>query len=662
MLAAAAAAVTVLVARDPRLRAAAMVAALAFSGLRWRRWRRACRRGGGAGRRRGGGAGRARRRSRRCWCAGPALVGLLALGGAAVPGPADARRGDGEPAAAALRRDRGRRPGRGVALAAPRPRPGGARRRRAPVGRTLRHVQIALAAVVGLYALQAVYSTDLEVALKNVCLFYAPFAVLLRLLCDVEWNAVRLRHAFWLIAGLAVVFAAVGFYEYATRPPAALQRQGPGGQRPQALLPGQLAVLRPEHLRALPGADDDRPGRDARVEPRPAQRADRRGRAGRAVGGAGAVAVAVELRGAARRPGGARRAALEGAAGARAIAVLAALAVGVVLLSPARWRSTPAPRRRWTRPPAGASTSSAARCRWRATGPSGASAPGAFAERYRAREGVRSERVAAVSHTIPLTVAAEQGLIGLLAYLALMAASLRLVFSGVRPACAPPTRGSRRSRPRRSPRRSARSCCTPSCTRRSSRTPSRGRCWRSRGALRGAPPEAPGAPGPRSPSTTGFLPGPVPSPQGDHRRCRDPGPGRAGAAAAYFIVLKEPGDISNPGRAVHRRGADAGAEGEEGQAAEAEQLPLAALRLHEGPQPQLRPGEADPRAVPGQVEAQGVGADRVPARDRPGPHPAARRRRAAGLARPRHGQEALEAQARQPVGLHARRSRTAAST
>jgi len=57
---------------------------------------------------------------------------------------------------------------------------------------------------------------------------------------------------------------------------------------------------------------------------------------------------------------------------------------------------------------------------------------GAFAERYRAREGVRSERVAAVSHTIPLTVAAEQGAIGLIAYLVLMWFALRLVFRGVR--------------------------------------------------------------------------------------------------------------------------------------------------------------------------------------------------------------------------------------
>ncbi|HKG65816.1 MAG TPA: O-antigen ligase family protein, partial [Solirubrobacteraceae bacterium] len=57
---------------------------------------------------------------------------------------------------------------------------------------------------------------------------------------------------------------------------------------------------------------------------------------------------------------------------------------------------------------------------------------GAFGERYRAREGVRSERVAAVSHTIPLTVAAEQGAIGLIAYLALLVLALRLVFGGLR--------------------------------------------------------------------------------------------------------------------------------------------------------------------------------------------------------------------------------------
>jgi O-antigen ligase len=55
---------------------------------------------------------------------------------------------------------------------------------------------------------------------------------------------------------------------------------------------------------------------------------------------------------------------------------------------------------------------------------------GSFAERYRVRERVTSERIAAASHTIPLTVAAEQGLVGLAAYLALLWTALGVVFAG----------------------------------------------------------------------------------------------------------------------------------------------------------------------------------------------------------------------------------------
>ena len=57
---------------------------------------------------------------------------------------------------------------------------------------------------------------------------------------------------------------------------------------------------------------------------------------------------------------------------------------------------------------------------------------GAFAERYREREDVSSEKVAAASHTIPLTVTAEQGVIGLVAYLVLVGFSLALLFDGLR--------------------------------------------------------------------------------------------------------------------------------------------------------------------------------------------------------------------------------------
>jgi len=57
---------------------------------------------------------------------------------------------------------------------------------------------------------------------------------------------------------------------------------------------------------------------------------------------------------------------------------------------------------------------------------------GAYAERYREREHVSSEKVAAASHTIPLTVTAEQGVIGLAAYLVLVALSFALLFDRLR--------------------------------------------------------------------------------------------------------------------------------------------------------------------------------------------------------------------------------------
>jgi O-antigen ligase len=57
---------------------------------------------------------------------------------------------------------------------------------------------------------------------------------------------------------------------------------------------------------------------------------------------------------------------------------------------------------------------------------------GSFAREYRRAEHVSPERAASASHTIPVTVAAEQGAIGLLAYLALLAAALARLFRGAR--------------------------------------------------------------------------------------------------------------------------------------------------------------------------------------------------------------------------------------
>ena len=263
MLAAAAAAVTVLVARDPRVRAGAMLAALAFSALTVATLASSLPGGrGGAGRRRAGGDRRAGR-ARGAAGAPPGARGAARPGRAAVPGPADARRRHGEPAAAPLRRHRGRGPGRGVALAAARPRPGGARRRRAPRPRhaapradrarggrrPLRAAGRLLLRPRGraqerLPLLRAVRGA-VPAAVRRGVERRAPAP---RLLADHRaGDPVRRRR----------------LLRVRERPPAALQRQGPGSQRAQALLPGQLAVLRPEHLRALPRAGDDRARRDA---------------------------------------------------------------------------------------------------------------------------------------------------------------------------------------------------------------------------------------------------------------------------------------------------------------------------------------------------------------------------------------------------------------
>jgi O-antigen ligase len=57
---------------------------------------------------------------------------------------------------------------------------------------------------------------------------------------------------------------------------------------------------------------------------------------------------------------------------------------------------------------------------------------GSFAREYRRAEHVSPERAASASHTIPVTVAAEQGLVGLAAYLALLAAAFVRLFRGAR--------------------------------------------------------------------------------------------------------------------------------------------------------------------------------------------------------------------------------------
>src|SRR5439155_24565546 len=85
--------------------------------------------------------------------------------------------------------------------------------RERPAGR----VELALLAFVVLYALQSLYSSDFEQAVKNVAFFYVPFALLLKLLTTVQWSRRLAVQCFTVAAVLALVFVGIGFVEYATR-------------------------------------------------------------------------------------------------------------------------------------------------------------------------------------------------------------------------------------------------------------------------------------------------------------------------------------------------------------------------------------------------------------------------------------------------------------
>ena len=80
-----------------------------------------------------------------------------------------------------------------------------------------RALPIVLATVVVLYALQLLYSEDFSKGLQNVCFFLVPFTVAYGLIRDVEWDRRLLTWVLVLVAAEAVAFVAVGSVEYATR-------------------------------------------------------------------------------------------------------------------------------------------------------------------------------------------------------------------------------------------------------------------------------------------------------------------------------------------------------------------------------------------------------------------------------------------------------------
>jgi O-antigen ligase len=296
--------------------------------------------------------------------------------------------------------------------------------------RAVRRLDQALALVLVLYALQALYSSDLEQAVKNICFFYVPFALLYRLLRDVAWSRELLVRCLYVVTGLALCFAAVGFVEFGTG---------------HLLIPNSKVLsaneIKPYFRVNSLFFDPNIYGRFLALT---------------------MLALATRL----LWSGRGRDTALI----AVALAVLwaglvlslsqssfAALLVGLAVLAALRWRVLPVVAVGAVAVAAGlavivfspstlnlrgggtaaldAATSGRADlvsggARMFADRPVLGYGSGGFEQTYRERERIRSKRVAAVSHTIPVTVAAEQGVPGLVAYVLLLLAAFAVVLGG----------------------------------------------------------------------------------------------------------------------------------------------------------------------------------------------------------------------------------------
>src|SRR4051794_16039253 len=297
--------------------------------------------------------------------------------------------------------------------------------------RAIRRVEIALAIVVVLYAAQSAYSSDITQASVLVCCFYVPFAALFRLLVDVPWTNRLLRQVFGVAVALALLFAAVGFVEAATG----------------RLLISNAKVLEANEIKPYFRVnslffDPNIYGRFlalTMIVLAASLPALRRGRqiglvaVSLAVLWAGMVLSLSQSSFAALLLGLLVLAALRWRPIVVAGAVVLALAVGgaVVLAAPDQVGLHTKTSRALDRSTSGRSDLIKGGLRMARDRPLWGFGSGSFANDFRKRERVHSAKSAAASHTIPVTVAAEQGAIGLLSYLWLLICAFGLLFGGL---------------------------------------------------------------------------------------------------------------------------------------------------------------------------------------------------------------------------------------
>jgi putative inorganic carbon (hco3(-)) transporter len=81
----------------------------------------------------------------------------------------------------------------------------------------VRWVERLLALYIVVYGVQALYSLDFEKALQQMVFFYVPFTLLFCLLRELDWSGRLVRLCLQVLVVLALLFAGVGFVEYATK-------------------------------------------------------------------------------------------------------------------------------------------------------------------------------------------------------------------------------------------------------------------------------------------------------------------------------------------------------------------------------------------------------------------------------------------------------------
>jgi hypothetical protein len=280
-----------------------------------------------------------------------------------------------------------------------------------------------LAGALVLYAVQAAYSTSLDKALEQLAFFYVPFALLFSVLRDVEWSRRQLQVGFYVLIGLALVFTAIGFVEYATRslllnPKVIASNELEEYFRVNSLffdpnIYGRFLALVMLGLAAVLLWER---------RPRPVWLAT----AALAILWGGLLLTLSQSSFAALLAGLGVLAALRFSLGRVLPFALGAVAIGliVVLAFPSALRLDLGDSESIDDATSGRYELIRGGVDLAGDRPLHGWGSGSFAEEYLAHGfGARSDAVSA-SHTIPLTVAAEQGIIGLAVYLALLAAAL----------------------------------------------------------------------------------------------------------------------------------------------------------------------------------------------------------------------------------------------